>query len=219
MSSKVIVLAEGYNRPLNQQRTAADGSSTLLISSQSIVLVDTLGPWSSEKLLTLLQGHRIHPDQITHVVGTHGHPDHIGNLNLFTGKSSASTSADDDTLTRTPFHIVGHSVYQRDEYLEHDFSVSPFPIDHRIRVESTTGHTLSCVSVVCENADRLGCVVVAGDLFEREQDLHDERIWLDVGSENPELQRENRIRILQTADYIVPGHGPMFRVVASPVKF
>ena len=54
-------------------------------------------------------------------------------------------------------------------------------------------------------------VALAGDLFEREEDLDDSSIW-EQNSENCEIQRKNREKILQIADYIVPGHGPMFKV-------
>lgn len=41
----------------------------------------------------------------------------------------------------------------------------------------------------------------------------DESIWMvDAGSEAPKSQEINRNKILQLADYIVPGHGPMFKV-------
>ena len=33
-----------------------------------------------------------------------------------------------------------------------------------------------------------------------------------AGSENEEKQRENRAKVLELADYIVPGHGPIFKV-------
>lgn len=52
-----------------------------------------------------------------------------------------------------------------------------------------------------------------GDLFEKEEDLQDESIWLvHAYSEAPKLQEINRNKILQLADYIIPGHGPMFKV-------
>lgn len=70
----------------------------------------------------------------------------------------------------------------------------------------------SAISVVVDNADGLGKVVVAGDLFENESDLKDEQVWLDAGSEDPEMQRRNRERVLQIADWIVPGHGDKFQV-------
>ena len=33
-----------------------------------------------------------------------------------------------------------------------------------------------------------------------------------AGSENPELQEKHRNAMLLKGDYIVPGHGPMFKV-------
>jgi glyoxylase-like metal-dependent hydrolase (beta-lactamase superfamily II) len=53
----------------------------------------------------------------------------------------------------------------------------------------------------------------SGDLFEREEDIADPSLWQYVaGSDDPEKQRQNRNKILQIADWIVPGHGPMFKV-------
>ena len=51
-----------------------------------------------------------------------------------------------------------------------------------------------------------------GDLFETEKDLEDPTIW-EENSENRDLQRENRNKVLEIADYIIPGHGPMFKVL------
>ena len=44
-------------------------------------------------------------EDIGFVVGTHGHSDHLGNLNLFTNAK----------------HIVGFTVSQRDEFFIHPF--------------------------------------------------------------------------------------------------
>lgn len=50
-------------------------------------------------------------------------------------------------------------------------------------------------------------------MFEKEEDLVDETIWMvSAYSEAPKLQELNRNKILLLADYIVPGHGPMFKV-------
>lgn len=52
-----------------------------------------------------------------------------------------------------------------------------------------------------------------GDLFEREEDIADPSLWKYIaGSENPESQEKNRNKVLVMADYIIPGHGPMFKV-------
>ena len=42
------------------------------------------------------------------------------------------------------------------------------------------------------------------------------KIDIFVGTENESLQREQREKVLKLADFIIPGHGPMFPV---PTKF
>jgi glyoxylase-like metal-dependent hydrolase (beta-lactamase superfamily II) len=93
-----------------------------------------------------------------------------------------------------------------------------FVIEPGIRIIPTPGHTATDVSVLVDT-ESLGLVAVTGDLFEREEDLTDPSLWRDLGgSENPELQQANREKILAIADYIVPGHGPMFKnILKTPV--
>jgi len=53
-------------------------------------------------------------------------------------------------------------------------------------------------------------VVVAGDTFEKEEDIEDETIWKLAGTEDEDKLRQSRDKILREADFIIPGHGPMF---------
>lgn len=200
MACKVHVLKAGYARVLPDcQSMAASGSATLVRTNGTNILVDCLGPWDSAELIQLLAKEGLHPDDVHHLVCTHGHPDHIGNLNLFTKAKS---------------QIVGQCMFERNVYkLDCPFEGdSVYAIEQGIDVISTPGHTASCISVVVHNAAGLGDVVIAGDLFESQEDLDDEKVWLEAGSENPELQRINRAKVLALADFIVPGHGPMFKV-------
>ncbi|XP_067008442.1 metallo-beta-lactamase domain-containing protein 1 isoform X2 [Anabrus simplex] len=58
-----------------------------------------------------------------------------------------------------------------------------------------------------------------GDLFEREEDIAEPYLWQHVaGSDEPDLQQQNRNKTLELADWIVPGHGPMFRVTPQMKK-
>lgn len=161
------------------------------------VLVDTMGPWDRLKLLDTLASLHITPQDVHYVVCTHSHPDHIGNLNAFTFSQ----------------HVVGTHVYKEDMYHLTAFEDSDcLQLSKDIRVVKTAGHTLSDVSVVVDNVDQFGTVVVAGDLFECETDLSDDSIWKDAGSEDQQLQRKNRQFVLSFADYVIPGHGSMFAV-------
>uniref|UniRef100_A0A182UAR7 Metallo-beta-lactamase domain-containing protein n=1 Tax=Anopheles melas TaxID=34690 RepID=A0A182UAR7_9DIPT len=94
--------------------------------------------------------------------------------------------------------------------------MSPYRLTDDIEVQATPGHTLSCVTVLVakSNLDERP-VAIAGDLFERQQDIEDERLWLEAGSEDPRAQRIHRARIANLAGWIIPGHGGPFRVDAS----
>ena len=54
-----------------------------LLSEVSLKILhccDTGSPWDREFLIQKLQEHELQPQDVTHVVCTHGHVDHVGNL-------------------------------------------------------------------------------------------------------------------------------------------
>ena len=75
---------------------------------------------------------------------------------------------------------------------------------------ATPGHCLDDVSVIVKNTS-MGTVCIAGDLFEREEDILDPSLWQSV-SGNERIQAIHRARVLGMADVIIPGHGPAFQV-------
>ncbi|NWW83487.1 MBLC1 protein, partial [Climacteris rufus] len=77
------VLRVGFSRPHPDGSSRADASVTLVAGGPLTVLVDTGGPWMAQKLPKMLEAHGVTPGDVTHVVVTHGHSDHVGNINLF----------------------------------------------------------------------------------------------------------------------------------------
>lgn len=142
-----------------------------------------------------MQKYSITADDISYVVSTHGHSDHVGNNNLFL----------------SAVHIVGHDMSHKDQFRLHDFFKEPFQLADGVRVHATPGHTNACVSVFVENTNH-GRVAVAGDLFEKHEDIDDCRLWMEAGSENPALQRHSRNEVVQWANVVIPGHGGLFEV-------
>ena len=194
---EVHVLQEGYSRLAEDGSMLANGTSTLIKGDKFIIVVDTLSPWDGDIMKSTLMAHNVKLENVTHLVCTHGHPDHVGNNNLFTHAQQ---------------HIVGYAVHHRDTYYIHPFETGEnFIIDgDDVVVMPTPGHTNDSVSVKVNT--REGTVIIVGDLFEKEEDIKDASIWKDAGSENEVLQEENRRKILKMADIIVPGHGSKFKV-------
>ncbi|GFO48912.1 metallo-beta-lactamase domain-containing protein 1 [Plakobranchus ocellatus] len=191
----VIIIKEGYCRPEAHGTMRASGSVTLLKGHQKNILVDVGSPCDKEEILQGLQKLNVRPDDIHYVVCTHGHPDHVGNVNLFP----------------KAVLIMGYNIQLGDQYYMHDFKRGiPYEIDEEIEVWPTPGHTCEDVSVVAKKTN-LGTVVAAGDLFECEADLDCPSLWQEQ-SHNPHQQERSRLEVLRTADFIVPGHGPMFQV-------
>lgn len=79
---------------------SATASVTLVKDGQLNILVDCGSPWEEQKLLngelnslsilrflksaiSALKKHNVKPNQVQYLICTHGHIDHIGNLNLF----------------------------------------------------------------------------------------------------------------------------------------
>ncbi|XP_021200346.3 metallo-beta-lactamase domain-containing protein 1 [Helicoverpa armigera] len=193
--TEVITLYDGYSVMTGKDRMSANCSCTLVKGVNNIV-VDTMTAWDSQKIISALDRNNVKPENINYVVSTHGHSDHIGNNNLFLMAK----------------HIVGFSVSFQDEYHMHPFDKGEdFKIDENVKVIPTPGHTLSDVTVIVTSKPS-GTIAIAGDLFERFEDIENPNIWLEAGSEDPVQQMKNRSKVADLADWIIPGHGPKFQV-------
>lgn len=202
VQNKIIVLFNGYSRMLENdvrgEVMQSNCTCTLIKEKSGLnIIIDTMDCWSGPRLIQALTEQGLNPQDIDFCISTHTHPDHLGNNNLFLNAK----------------HIVGWSVSKGDEYFIHDFNNKPYVLSEDIEVISTKGHTLSCISVIVRNSGFDGKTVgIVGDLFEREDDIDNPGLWKDVGSESVEDQFQNRQKIVDMVDIIVPGHGPKFDV-------
>ncbi|XP_041723923.1 metallo-beta-lactamase domain-containing protein 1 [Coregonus clupeaformis] len=187
----ISVLKVGYCLSEQDGSFRADGTISLLTGPRTI-LVDTGGPWDRDFLVKRLKDKRLDPGDVSLVVGTHGHSDHVGNLGLFPGATI----------------VVGCDISEGDRYLPNQLAEGqPYPIDEHVSIVPTPGHTGRDVSLLVKGTT-MGTVLVAGDLFES---CTDDDSWREL-SENPAVQEVNRQKALRTSDVIIPGHGLPFRV-------
>lgn len=147
--------------------------------------------WDKEILIRELKFHHIFPEDIDYLVCTHGHSDHCGNMNLFLNAH----------------HFVGSCVSHKNMYYYHDFEKHPYILDKNVEVMSTAGHTSTCVSLIVKNSNFENLTVgIVGDLFEKEEDIFNESLWIEAGTEDEKLQRKNRLKIAEMVDFIIPGN-------------
>ncbi|KAL6424306.1 hypothetical protein ACFW04_009843 [Cataglyphis niger] len=195
---EVIVLFDGYSTKLPDGRMDANCTCTL-IKGTKLIIVDTMTAWDRVKIIQALAQHNIEPENIDYVVCTHSHADHLGNNNLFTDAT----------------HIIGLSVQQGTIFYEDPRISNGYTLCPGVKVIATPGHTAEDVTVLVETIkdEEKMLYAITGDLFEAEDDILEPSIWKLLGK--PELvktQSVMRSHIINLADFIIPGHGPMFRV-------
>jgi glyoxylase-like metal-dependent hydrolase (beta-lactamase superfamily II) len=184
--AKVEVLLVGYFKWVGKNICRASSTITLVFDGKEKIIVDTGNLTDDKKILKALKKFKIEPAEITMVVNTHVHPDHRG-CNFLFRKAKIITSEDindDDKFTFAP---------------SGDFSLTP-----NIKIVRTPGHTLHDCSVLVKT-DR-GKVAIVGDLFWK--GLKDKLAFVD----NKKMHRASQKKILKMADFIVPGHGNIFKV-------
>ena len=195
-TASVFVLRPGYAKWEGYASQRANCTITLIKSSKNCI-VDLGIPADKDLIIKQLKAKGLTPKDIDVVILTHSDIDHIGNLNLFP----------DATF------IGGNAVIQRDLFKE--FFKEKYIVDEYITIIHTPGHDNRSITVLVKTAK--GFVAITGDLFEYNKD------WLTVDtseawepwSQDKDLQNKSRAKIWKLADYIVPGHGDMFKVDKS----
>lgn len=188
--AKVHVIQPGYaiwNKKMKTQK--ADGTISLVMSHENII-VDTGLPKDKTTILNSLTKFELKPEDISYVICTHGDADHISNNNLFPRAKL----------------IVGFDIYDGDVA---SFFQNSLKIDSNVTVVSMTGHDDRSIGV--NVATEAGLIVITGDLFEYEGDYREISNWVAFSKE-PKQHIRNRAKVWEMADYIVPGHGKMFKV-------
>lgn len=196
--AKLKVLTEGYAREEGDGEKASC-SITLLQDNGLNIIVDP----GMDKLLLIesLEKEGLITADINYVVVTHTHLDHCFLVGIF----EKAKVLDNDSIYASDGTIVSH-----------DGKVPGTDIE----IIKTPGHDQFHCSVLADT-EEFGKVIVAGDVFwwrdGETQELTEDTIiqHVDPYMKNEEQLMASRKLILEKADYIVPGHGKMFKVKLS----
>jgi glyoxylase-like metal-dependent hydrolase (beta-lactamase superfamily II) len=192
--AEVKVLIEGYARQLKTGWVAS--STTCLITTGNKRIITDPG-CNRKRLLAALAKEKLTTDDMHHVFLSHCHPDHV----LLAGLFEKATFITFDS----------HLQYKKDLLLEFGKNV----LGKDIEIIDTPGHVLEHLSLLVTTPR--GKVAIAGDVIwwkegeKQEFSLHQKDHSHAKGMNMKDLV-QSRKKLIDAADFIIPGHGKMFRV-------
>jgi glyoxylase-like metal-dependent hydrolase (beta-lactamase superfamily II) len=193
--NKVIILSDGYVKPIAGKEflpgVKTDGarkvaSTVALVQGKDTTLIVDPGMVANKSLIkNSLKKHNVTIDAVTHIFISHHHPDHTVNIGLFPNAEVI------DFWAR----------YKNDVWEDHpdNYEISP-----GITVIKTPGHTKEDASLIVKTAKGVYAFTHLW-WFQDMSPKVDPLAW-----DQSEIEK-HREKILEIADWIVPGHGEMFK--------
>uniref|UniRef100_A0A7E4US86 Lactamase_B domain-containing protein n=1 Tax=Panagrellus redivivus TaxID=6233 RepID=A0A7E4US86_PANRE len=187
-----------------------DEKSNATATERCYILVDTGLPLFKNSLIGAFAAHGLKVTDISTIVLTHTDVDAVGNLNLF----ALSDIYTENKVVNRQYVYVQKTAPSFDSRR----SGLPFrPLCDNTDVFLTPGLTPRDLSVVVKNVTDYGTIAVVGNLISTESDLTSNTSVTEqsLDEEQEKLWRATRSEVVCLADYIVPGHGPTFKVTPA----
>lgn len=184
---KVNILITGIFKWLSKNHCQARCTTTLIRTNGLNIVVDPGNASNALQLKKALKKYGLSLQDIHLVVNSHNHSDHAGA----------------NFLLAHAVVIDGESLNQGDEFVFYNNKI-PLMLAPEVSLIATPGHTATDCSVLVKSKG--GIIAVVGDLFWRGQ--QDKLIWVEY----PSKFKNSQAKILKIADYIIPGHGKMFKI-------
>lgn len=185
--AEVKVLVEGYTTAdsVNNNGEEKTCATISLVRDKDIVIIVDPGILENQKILIdELKKEDLTVDDINFVFITHSHLDHYRNIGMFP-----------KAKTLEYFGVWDKNTIEdrKEQFTEN------------IKIIETPGHDKTSLSLLIKTND--GVVAICGDVFWKEN--HPKK---DFYADDNQKLEESRKNILEMADWIIPGHGPMFKV-------
>ncbi len=193
--NKVSVLLGGYVTPIEGKEflpgAKDDGarkvaSTVALVQGKDVILIVDPGMVADRALIeNSLKKHNVASEEVTHIFISHHHPDHTINIAMFPNAEVVDFWAK----------------YKNDLWKDHpdNYEIAP-----GITVMKTPGHTKEDASLIVKTAKGIYA-------FTHLWWFPDMGPKVDPLAWNQNEIEKHRERILKIADWIIPGHGAMFK--------
>ena len=195
---KVKTLLEG--KPFMTEYGIVGYSTVVLIAcdDEKNILYDCGSKGCALQLKEALEKAGMKPEDITHVVISHLHFDHVGNLPLFSNAEILLNKIEWESANQTPDEW--HSI-QTLAYLEKRGNLRFVKEGEEVSVMELPGHTPGLIGLRC-GAETILCSDAMKNRYE---------LWKNIPlmSQNLEQSRKSIQRIKENARYIYPGHDGM----------
>lgn len=187
--AEVKILIEGWTnadslaKGMDEENDAC--TTSLIRDDKNIIVVDPGIMDDKNTLIDALKRENLKLEDITHIFITHSHIDHYRNVGIFPAQTPV-------------VEYWGIWSGNRVDDWNADFSKN-------IKIVKTPGHSYDGLTFLVTT--KRGKVAICGDVLWKEK--------IDQADEYAVDQNkliESRQRVLEMADYIVPGHGKMFKV-------
>ncbi len=183
--AEVKILVEGYTSADNPSEDEVTCATITLVKDKDLVIVIDPGILESQDvLIKALKKENLTVKDVNTVFLTHSHLDHYRNTGMFPNAKVIEYYGVWDKNT----------VDDRQNQLTED-----------IEIIETPGHNYTSLTLLVKT-DK-GKIAICGDVFWKENYPKE-----DEYADNPEKLKESRKKVLELADYIIPGHQGMFKV-------
>ncbi len=184
--AEVKILIEGYTTADTAEAGEEKTCPTItLIKDKDIVMIVDPGVLENQKILIdILRKEGLTIDDIDIVCITHSHVDHYRNIGMFPRAKTLEYWGLWDKNTAEDW---------KEQFTEN------------IHIVKTPGHSYDSITLFVKIDKEI--VAICGDVFWKENFPED-----DAYASDKEKLQESRKKILEMADWVIPGHGKMFKV-------
>jgi glyoxylase-like metal-dependent hydrolase (beta-lactamase superfamily II) len=189
MKAEVKILVEGFTNADSVGETGEERTqpTITLVRDEGVVMVVDPGVLESQQILIdALANENLTLDDVNAVLITHSHIDHYRNVGMFP-KAKV---------------LEYYGVWDKGTVQEWSENFTP-----NIKILHTPGHDYSAITIMVTTEN--GVVAICGDVFWKKN--YPEYPKDDAFASNPSRLEESREMVLEMADWIIPGHGPMYK--------